>query len=377
MNPPKTKTAETTTEGADGIFDTPAAGMGMIEPPDFEKMKVVDLKAFASENTPAQAEALCKLKKAELIEALKQAYPHPDALDTPEVTGFDPVDRIHKTVGEVQALASEKDAVAYVYGLVDTNEFNFFKMGGALAEMLAKGWMGEYDDFGSFVEGTFGFKLRKAQNLISVYHAIVSCGATWEEVAGIGWSKLSLIATKLTTDNYKQWFEKISEATFATVQEMVKDAEENGDPGQSSDAGAESTPKKTLRFVVHEDQVETIMAALAKAKEAGSTEYDGQALEGICIEYLGSVATTTIEGEDPEVQPVEAAAAFSGMIKKLIASEEDPLDALVIAVEAFEAAFGEPYPNIDFDVYTDGKPGSDDLAEDDTPDSETEEAGGD
>ncbi len=364
-------TPQTTAAEADGLFETPNLTFDPADIPDFEQMKVVDLKKFVSENMPAQAEALCKLKKAELIAALKQAYPHPDALDTPEVTGFDPVDPIHKTVGEVQALESEKDAVAYVYELVDVNEFNFFKMGGALAEMLSKGWMGDYDDFGNFVEGEFGFKLRKAQNLISVYHAIVSCGATWEEVQGIGWSKLSVIATSLTPDNYKQWFSKIEDATYASVQEMVKKAEENGDPGDATDAGAESTPKMTMKFVIHKDQEETILTALKGAKTEGHTEYDGQALELICIGYLGGgvVATTPMgeNGDPAEAAPVNSEAAFTGMIKNLIKSEEEPLDALVIAVDAFEAGFGEVYPDIDFDVYTDGKPDGDDLADDDEP----------
>lgn len=366
MPTPQSATAEAS------MFDTPAAGMGMIEPPDFEQMKVVDLKAFAVENVaPEAAELACKMKKAELIEYLKATFPHPDALDTPEVTGYDPADPIHETVASVQALKSEEDAIAYVLGALDVNEFNFFRMGGALAEMLAKGWMGDCDDFGSFVEGTFGFKLRKAQNLISIYHAIVSCGATWEEVKGIGWSKLSVIATILTPDNYKAWFEKIEDATYASVQEMVKDATESGstDP---VDGDAESTPKKTLKFVVHEDQLETIQTALKKAKEVGQTEYDGPALEWICLDYLGGSggAVATTDETQPEEKAVSSEAAFVGMIKKLIKDEDEPLDALVIAVDAFEAAFGTVYPDIDFDVYTEGKPAEDDLAEDDVPDED-------
>ncbi len=365
-------TQKTATAGKDPLFDMTGGEANLtVDPadiPDFETMKVVDLKMFAKDMMPAQAEALCKLKKAELIEALKQAYPHPDALDTPEVTGFDPVDPIHKTVGEVQALKSEQEAIEYVYDLVDVNEFNFFKMGGALAEMLAKGWMGDYDDFGAFVEGEFGFSLRKAQNLISIYHAIVSCGATWEEVKGIGWSKLSVIATSLTPDNYKQWFDKIEDASYSSVQEMVKKAEENGDPG-SPDDGTDSTPKKTMKFVVHEDQLETILTALKKAKEAGNTEYDGPALEWICLDYLGGgggvMANATVD-KAGEPEAVDSEAAFVGMIKKLLKDEDKPLDALVIAVDAFEKAFGEPYPDIEFDVFTEGKPAEDELAEDDT-----------
>ena len=345
------------------------------EIPDFEKMKLVELKAFATAELPVQAEELCKLKKADLIIALKNAFPNPDALDSPQVTGFNPMDPIHATVSEVQGLKSEEEAIKYIRGLVDANDFNFFQMGGMLAEMLTHGWMGEYDDFGSMVEGEFGLKYRKALYLIVIYHAVVSCGASWDEVKKIGWSKLRLIATLLTPDNYKAWFEKIADVSFVTVEEMVKAAGADGSQA-SADAGAESTPKKTLKFVVHEDQLETIKEALKKARAAGNTEFDGPALEWICIDYLAGGATqalseaaqgtTVANGEAESEEAFAPQEAFTRMIEKLIETEDEPFDALVIALDAFEAAFKIVYPDVEFDVYTDGKPDEDELAADES-----------
>ncbi|KKL44880.1 hypothetical protein LCGC14_2361260, partial [marine sediment metagenome] len=186
---------------------------------------------------------------------------------------------------------------------MDKKAFNFFKMGGALAEMLTRGWMGEYDDFGSMVEGEFGLRNRKALYLISIYHAIVSCGATWDEVKEIGWSKLGLIAASLTPENYKAWFEKISDSSHATIRELVKHKEKGGNP-PPADVNSDSTPKKILKFVVHEDQIENIQEALAKAKEAGNTEFDGPALDWICIDYLasGNIAQALGEMTAPEAE---------------------------------------------------------------------------
>ena len=335
--------------------------------PDFDAMKVIDLKAFAKAELPVQADELCKLKKAELIQALKNAFPHPDALDTPEVTGFNPLDPIHATVSEVQAVAGESDSIAYVYDLVDRNDFNFFKMGGMLAEMLTRGWMGEYDDFGAMVEGEFGFKNRKALYLISIYHAIVSCGASWDEVKVIGWSKLGILATSLTPDNYKEWFAKVVDVNFATTRELVQ--QKDGDTGAPpADATAESTPKKTLKFVVHEDQIENIQAALKKAKIAGNTEFDGPALDWICIDYLagGDISQAIAQAAAPEAEAdTSPQERIDAAIEYALESADEPLDALVIAVNAFEARFGTVYPDIDFDVYTDGKPDLDELADDD------------
>lgn len=361
-------------EAAEAEVEEEAVGAPS-EVPDFEKMKVVDLKAFAQAELPVQAEELCKMKKVELVAALKNAFPNPDALDTPEVTGFDPMDPIHASVAEAQALASESDAIAYVYELVDKNDFNFFKMGGALAEMLTRGWMGEYDDFGAMVEGEFGFKNRKALYLISIYHAIVSCGASWDEVKEIGWSKLGILATSLTPDNYKEWFAKVSDVNFATTRELVKVKDADGNP-PPADANAESTPKTKMTFVLHEDQIENITAALTKAKEIGQTEFDGPALDWICIDFLaggmGGAAAQAIPSVDEA--PAEHATStptgtleerFTSFIESMIEGADEPLDALVIAVNAFEAAFGTVYPDIDFDVYTDGKPDTDELADDD------------
>ena len=112
MPTPQTATKPDTAD----MFDEPEnPAEDAFVPPNFEQMKVVDLKLFVKDNYLGDAiEEICKLKKAELIERLKLDYPHPDALDTPTVTGYDPADPIHQTVASVQALKSEEDAIAFV-----------------------------------------------------------------------------------------------------------------------------------------------------------------------------------------------------------------------------------------------------------------------
>ncbi len=347
----------------DDIFENSPMTATVVEPPDFEQMKVVALKEFVVETfTPDAAKPILKMKKAELIEYLKQTFPHPDALDTPEVTGFDPNnDPISQTVMEVQGLDSEQAAVNYVRVLADTNEFNFFRMGGALAEMLAKGWMSDCEDFGAFVVKEFGMGLRKAQSLIAIYHAVVSCGATWEDIQGIGWSKLSLIAASLTPGNYKEWFAKIADINYAATADLVKklSGDSNSPPG--ADDVAESTPKKSLTFIVHEDQVPTIKSALGRAKEAGNTTYDGPALEWICIDYLnGSGGTGELLAK-----AAEDATVGSAINALVLAKDGDPMEALVATIEAVEESFAVAYPDLEISVNTEGTDETDDLAKDD------------
>jgi hypothetical protein len=104
----------------------------------------------------------------------------------------------------------------------------------------------------------------------------------------------------------------------------------------------------------------------------GNTEYDGPALDWICIDYLagGSILASAPVTEAKAAEAEEAADLtpgefFTHAIERLIASEDEPLKALVIGTDAFEAAFGVVYPDLDFDVYTDGKPDTDELADDD------------
>lgn len=287
-----------------------------------------------SEGLPMTVEAFSSLPVGKMRSVLKTLIEDPEALDTPEVTGFNSSDPIHATVAEVEKLESEGDAVKYIASLKEDVDFNFFKIGGALAAMQAKGWTGEYPDLWAFVEATIGIKARKARYLIAIYHALIGCGATWAEAKPVGWSKLALLASILAPENYKALFEQAASSTWATVEQMVRDYKAHlANTGGEAPAEGESTPIKALTFKVHEDQLEVIRAAIDKAKEEGETDYDGQALELISVSYLND------PNKPPVAKPQQAAPPFDlkTLFESLRKTKGD--DALDPIFEALSGAF--------------------------------------
>lgn len=360
-------------QAATETTDAAGAAPPVIETPDFDKMKTAELVAFYDQHggVGPTVDEFKKLKVAEKKALLKSAFPDPEALDSPDVTGLDLTDPIHRTVVEVASLKDEAAAIAYITSLNDDAQFNFFRVGGALAEMLAHGWMGDHEDFGSFVEAEFGFKLRKAQYLIAIYNALVTCGATWPDVKNVGWAKLALVASAglLDAENYKEWIERIEDATFSSVHEMVKEAK--GTKSGDGSTSGESTPTKKLKFTVHEDQEQNILAAIEKAKADGETEFDGPALEYLCLDYLSGPPAQSGETAEAETQgaPAPATAAAEGgpvdealqaVMQRAVDEKGDATDALQLVVEALEVVFEEHFPDLDLEVYLDGK--EDDLA---------------
>ncbi len=351
------------------LFDkTPDPAPESAAPPDFAKMKVAELDAFyESKGAYISIEGFDKLSVKEKRVRLKALFPDPDSVEDPETTGFDPNDLLHQTVAEIQKLSTEAEAVAYLEAAQDAANFNFFKVGGSLAEMQANGWTGEYDDFYQFAENTFGIRVRKAQVLIQVYHALVSCGATWKEAQPVGWSKLAVLAPILTSENYGEWFAKCGpDITFVTVGQLMKDftaaGGEKGDPV----GDLQSTPLKKRTYTFHEDQLEAIDEAIAKAKQVSGTDYDGQAIERICLDYLaGGKLPVVLEASDDLPAPTAALAVEVGtldftdfkpsaeqlqqMFESL--SEVDD-DAYIAVLNAFDAVF----EGVDLDVYPNGRP---------------------
>lgn len=356
----------------DNIFDEAPEAIIPTVPaaiPDFKKMKKKALLEWFVKHAPLgemELQDFQKLTAPVMKQTLIDMFPDVEALFSSDVTGFDGKDPIHHTVAIVQALASEEAAIDYINSLSDENQFNFFRMGGALAEMQAHGWYGEYDDFGSFVEAEFGFKLRKAQYLISIYNALVVCDCKWSDVKDVGWSKLALVAPHLTPENYKKWLKKISsqELTFTDLHDFLKNQlNANGD-GKVVEG---STEQKVLKFHVHADQIQTINDAIDKAKEVGETKFDGPALEYVCLDYLAGPGAgahkAAAEAAPPEVTPVNVDDVLLNVIQTIVAASSEPVVALEAMLSTINDFFVEnEFPDLDFDVYPYGKP--DNMMED-------------
>jgi hypothetical protein len=249
-----------------------------------------------------------------------------------------PGDVIHSTANAIENVTDASEAETMVRTLLEDTEFNAFKIGGYLAVIQAKQWFGNYANFKDYVEGVFGLHYRKANYWVNIYTGLLEANVSWEQVKGLGWTKLKELVGILTPENVVEWVEKASGMTTIQLIEHLK-AEKKG--GGKATEGGESLPVTTMTFKVHSDQKEVIEQAITKAKQASGTESQTAALEGIALEYLGKApaAPAKTGGEMPSMLEV-----FQHQ-KEKHGSNKDALLAEIF--EAFEKVFPDINLTID------------------------------
>ncbi len=196
-------------------------------------------------------------------------------------------DELSDMVHEIENL-KEKEARALAAELNEHAEFTFFKLGGVLSVIQANGWFSPYTSFRDYVEQEHGIHYRKAMYLVGIYNDMTAQSIPWAKVKHLGWTKMSVLSPILTADNLDEWVKLAGEHNVPTLTEMVKKAKqsESGTKELSSDTSSATVTTKT--FKLHEDQKETVEAALSKAKDDSGTDVDTVALEFICLDFLGS-----------------------------------------------------------------------------------------
>jgi hypothetical protein len=175
-----------------------------------------------------------------------------------------------------------------IKNLSDEREFDFFKLGGAIARAQAlfdksKPEFAGYKSFREFVETVYG-DYGKALHAAKIYKKLVDLEIPWSAVEEIGWTKIRVLLDVVTKENVKQWVAQAKGMNFPTLKAHVK-AEK-----QKSKSGTEEAPKPVASktFQLHEDQKEAVNAALEKIKEESGTPFDSAALEYLAQNYLGA-----------------------------------------------------------------------------------------
>lgn len=282
-------------------------------PPDWKKMKVDDKRTWLKEQfeevpeeepdatveepnaaeveqgieqTPADepAEEAKPPAKVEKKAPAKKAKPPAKsaATGTIEVPGEDVLsDLVH----EIETM-KEDEARHMVASLNNETEMTLFKLGGVLSLIQANGWYQPYASFREYVEKDVGMHYRKATYWSAIYNHLAESKVPWEKVKGIGWTKLKEIAEVLTIENVDDWVKIASQQTTLQLIETVKAHKQKDSPKAIEDQTSKTVTTKT--FKVHEDQKETIEAAIAKAKEDSGTPHDTAALEFICLDFMNS-----------------------------------------------------------------------------------------
>ena len=187
----------------------------------------------------------------------------------------------------VENIKDQKEAhtlleqVQFASGIVD------YMRGGVLQRIKDECWHVPHKSFAEFCEQECGYGIRKAEYLIKIYNVIVEAEISHKELEGIGWSRLRELASRLEPDEIADWLPKAKKLTVKELQEALK---------SENDSNFIKSDITTIKLRVHEDQKETIEAALQKSKDLGETKYDSVALEYICLESLagGSIKRTNV-----------------------------------------------------------------------------------
>ena len=303
-------------------------------PDGWAKLPVAAKKAWLKANfgddeepeaTPGQAGAL----STEVIETLEP---------TDMVGGDDLIIDIVQTVENLK----EQEARALVVQLCEGAEFTFFKLGGVLSVIQANGWFGPYASFKDYVESERGLNYRTARYWIAIYNGIVESGVPWAKVKHLGWTKLKEIVQVLTVDNVDQWVALAEKQTTLQLIETVKKAQNPDD-----DEGGEAKTVTTKTFKLHDDQRETIEAALAKCRKVANTDVDTVALEYICLDYLA--------GPGAKGGGTASVPTLQQQFEAIVAANDGLLEASL--TEIF-AAFEKVFPTINLTVGIEDEEGS-------------------
>ena len=92
-----------------------------------------------------------------------------------------------------------------------------------LVECHDKGyWTFDYPNFGEYVDGELGIKLRKAQELMKLWRICVEFNISPETINELGWSKLAIVGSSINKQNVNDVLKNVAEKTFAELQSEKK-----------------------------------------------------------------------------------------------------------------------------------------------------------
>lgn len=257
-------------------------------------------------------------------------------------------DLITDTVKEIENL-SEEQAKPLALELIGKSDFNSFKLGGVLARIMENKWFAPAQDFKSFVEAEYGFSVRKAFYLISLYKGLCNLGLPWEDLKQVGWNKLKELVPVINNDNAQEWLAKAADPSMTVLKlaAAVADAKKAIDaPADAPTEASQPVVKKT--FSLHSDQQQSLQQALEKAKKASGTDVDTVALDYIMLDYLGNTEKPKVDnkalsaGLDNEAPAAAGGEITEAQVKAYLKN--------VAKVQGSFKLFGELWPTIEVEV---------------------------
>jgi hypothetical protein len=189
------------------------------------------------------------------------------------------VDLVH----EIDSLTKD-DARARLLELEEHQDKTFFEIGGVLSAIQKHKWFEPFGSLDEWVEKHTTIKRSRARAWIQIYDAIVKSGVTWAKVKHLGWTKLNAIAAVLDGESVDHWIETASTQNRTEIKKLMQE-HLAGSGGQKRDESSPE-PVKPFKFLLRDEQVKAVQAAIDRAKEIAGVPHDSAALEVICRGYM-------------------------------------------------------------------------------------------
>ena len=187
------------------------------------------------------------------------------------------------------------DVRRQVLSLRDKTDEDYWSLSVVLREVHDNDYYREwgFDSWKEYVEQEVDIHIRKAQYLVKLqswFDGMTPAIQKW--IRALGWTKARMLMHVVTQENAQDWKNRVADKTVSEIKEMLEgDKDSEGEDGAVSESGSSETPDdKSHKFkaTLMGTQWETVQSALEKAKEAGETDKDGQALSLICVDYLAT-----------------------------------------------------------------------------------------
>lgn len=231
----------------------------------------------------------------------RQAFKAKFLPDEARTDTFDPNDPIHQAAHFVENVEAD-DLPGCLRGIADDTGAGRLKLGGLLSIVASRSLYTSWghETFKDWVASDTEFEKSKAYALVKAYNQVMDLGLPYSAFDGIGWTKLYAILPVVTVENRELWVERAKALDTGSLLKEVREARRQAGP-EDDGKGTSGSPGPTTKqkgFRLHEDQYETVQAALDQMMEELPTEHENVALEHICAAKLsGEIGGGT--GADP------------------------------------------------------------------------------
>jgi hypothetical protein len=197
-------------------------------------------------------------------------------------------DPIITFASKIEKVSTRTEIEEIIKTLNDEREFDFFKLGGAIAVAQAlfdksKSEFKGYKNFREYVKKALGIGYSNAMRAAEIYKKLLQLEIPWSAFENIGWTKVLALLDVVGKDNVKQWVAKAKGMNVLSLNALVEAEKQKGKP--ETVQGPKAITTKT--FKLHADQKQLVADGLKKAQDETGSDVEAVNLEAVFQNYLG------------------------------------------------------------------------------------------